>query len=44
MLDYDLEAEHYDETQGGLPRARAAADAVRLALPCFVGVRYPPPT
>lgn len=29
MLDYDAEADTYDETRGGLPRARAAADAVR---------------
>ncbi|TDD42859.1 class I SAM-dependent methyltransferase [Nonomuraea terrae] len=28
MLDYDLEAARYDETRGGLPRARAAAEAV----------------
>ncbi|TDD15402.1 class I SAM-dependent methyltransferase [Nonomuraea diastatica] len=33
MLDYDLEAAHYDETRGGLPRAEAAAEAVRGLLP-----------
>ncbi|QFY12240.1 methyltransferase domain-containing protein [Nonomuraea phyllanthi] len=33
MLDYDLEAGHYDETRGGLPRARAAADAVCRLVP-----------
>ncbi|TDE43429.1 class I SAM-dependent methyltransferase [Nonomuraea mesophila] len=33
MLDYDLEAAHYDETRGGLPRAEAAAAAVRGLVP-----------
>lgn len=33
MLDYDLEAAHYDETRGGAERARAAAGAVRELLP-----------
>ncbi|GAA3106981.1 class I SAM-dependent methyltransferase [Nonomuraea salmonea] len=33
MLDYDREAARYDETRGGLPRARAAARAVRELLP-----------
>ncbi|MGR6915196.1 class I SAM-dependent methyltransferase [[Actinomadura] parvosata] len=33
MLDYSLEAERYDETRGGLPRARAAAEAVRGLIP-----------
>ncbi|MCQ4211662.1 class I SAM-dependent methyltransferase [Streptomyces longispororuber] len=28
MLDYDQEAARYDETRGGEPRARAAADAI----------------
>lgn len=27
-FDYSEEADHYDETRGGLPRARAAAEAV----------------
>ncbi|NUT45481.1 MAG: SAM-dependent methyltransferase, partial [Thermoactinospora sp.] len=29
MLDYDREAAGYDASRGGLPRAVAAADAVR---------------
>ncbi|NJP90575.1 class I SAM-dependent methyltransferase [Nonomuraea sp. FMUSA5-5] len=33
MLDYSLEAARYDETRGGLPRARAAAEAVRGLIP-----------
>ena len=33
MLDYDLEAERYDATRGGEPRAEAAARAVRSLLP-----------
>lgn len=33
VLDYDLEAARYDETRGGLPRARAAAEAVRRFVP-----------
>ncbi|NBE96825.1 methyltransferase domain-containing protein [Nonomuraea sp. KC401] len=33
MLDYDREAAHYDETRGGLPRAEAAAGAVRGLVP-----------
>ncbi|MEV0378733.1 class I SAM-dependent methyltransferase [Nonomuraea sp. NPDC050643] len=33
MLDYDLEAERYDETRGGLARATAAAEAVRALIP-----------
>jgi SAM-dependent methyltransferase len=33
MLDYDREAEIYDETRGGVPRAMAAADAVLSLLP-----------
>lgn len=33
MLDYDAEAERYDETRGGKPRAEAAADAVRSLVP-----------
>ncbi|MGW4055514.1 class I SAM-dependent methyltransferase [Streptomyces sp. NPDC004779] len=33
MLDYETEAAHYDETRGGVPRAEAAAGAVRRLLP-----------
>ncbi|ASY31958.1 MULTISPECIES: class I SAM-dependent DNA methyltransferase [Streptomyces] len=33
MLDYDDEAARYDESRGGLPRARAAAEAVAGLLP-----------
>jgi ubiquinone/menaquinone biosynthesis C-methylase UbiE len=32
-LDYDSEAARYDETRGGLPRARAAAEAVMSLVP-----------
>lgn len=32
MLDYDNEAEGYDESRGGLPRAAAAAQAVHRLL------------
>ncbi|MGW2345074.1 class I SAM-dependent methyltransferase [Streptomyces sp. NPDC001661] len=33
MLDYDEEANRYDATRGGEPRARAAADAVLTLVP-----------
>ncbi|WP_431038088.1 class I SAM-dependent methyltransferase [Streptomyces sp. P6-2-1] len=33
MLDYDEEAASYDESRGGLPRARAAAEALAGLLP-----------
>jgi SAM-dependent methyltransferase len=33
VLDYETEAAHYDETRGGVPRAEAAAAAVRGLLP-----------
>lgn len=33
MLDYDLEAAHYDRTRGGAERARAAAGAVLELVP-----------
>ncbi|EDY46231.2 LOW QUALITY PROTEIN: methyltransferase domain-containing protein, partial [Streptomyces sp. SPB074] len=33
MLDYDEEAARYDESRGGLPRARAAAEALAGLLP-----------
>jgi SAM-dependent methyltransferase len=33
VLDYDAEAAGYDETRGGVPRARAAAYAIRQLLP-----------
>ncbi|MET8243656.1 class I SAM-dependent methyltransferase [Streptomyces sp. NPDC005202] len=33
MLDYDKEAEHYDASRGGEPRAGAAADAVLGLVP-----------
>jgi ubiquinone/menaquinone biosynthesis C-methylase UbiE len=33
MLDYDQEAERYDETRGGEPRAQAAATAIGSMLP-----------
>ncbi|MFF9909829.1 class I SAM-dependent methyltransferase [Streptomyces sp. NPDC013457] len=33
MLDYDAEADRYDETRGGVPRARAAAEAVLRLVP-----------
>jgi SAM-dependent methyltransferase len=33
MLEYDVEAAHYDATRGGAPRAAAAAQAVRRLVP-----------
>lgn len=33
VLDYDLEAQRYDATRGGEPRARAAADAALALVP-----------
>ncbi|MCT4353172.1 class I SAM-dependent methyltransferase [Streptomyces sp. Je 1-79] len=33
MLDYDAEADRYDETRGGVPRAGAAAEAVLRLVP-----------
>ncbi|KAA8890445.1 class I SAM-dependent methyltransferase [Nocardia colli] len=33
MLDYDTEADDYDRTRGGSPRAEAAADALDRLLP-----------
>ncbi|MBT2442495.1 class I SAM-dependent methyltransferase [Streptomyces sp. ISL-36] len=33
MLDYDAEADRYDETRGGVPRAAAAAEAVLRLVP-----------
>ncbi|HEY2794118.1 MAG TPA: class I SAM-dependent methyltransferase [Micromonosporaceae bacterium] len=33
MLDYDREADLYDRTRGGLPRAQAAAGAITRLLP-----------
>ena len=33
MLDYDREAARYDDTRGGEPRARSAADAVLSLVP-----------
>lgn len=33
LLDYDAEADRYDETRGGVPRAQAAADAVLRLVP-----------
>lgn len=33
MLNYDAEADTYDATRGGLPRAQAAASAVAALLP-----------
>ncbi|MEV8589158.1 class I SAM-dependent methyltransferase [Streptomyces sp. NPDC051180] len=33
VLDYEAEAAHYDRTRGGVPRARAAADAVLSLVP-----------
>jgi SAM-dependent methyltransferase len=33
MLDYDVEAERYDATRGGVPRARSAARAVLALVP-----------
>ncbi|NEB11380.1 SAM-dependent methyltransferase, partial [Streptomyces coelicoflavus] len=33
MLDYDKEAERYDESRGGEPRAAAAARAVLSLVP-----------
>ncbi|MDF3143413.1 SAM-dependent methyltransferase, partial [Streptomyces sp. T21Q-yed] len=33
MLDYDKEAERYDASRGGEPRAAAAAEAVLGLLP-----------
>ncbi|MEU6174090.1 class I SAM-dependent methyltransferase [Streptantibioticus parmotrematis] len=37
MLDYDAEAARYDTTRGGVPRARAAAEAVLRLLPASAG-------
>ncbi|AWZ17960.1 class I SAM-dependent methyltransferase [Streptomyces sp. ICC1] len=37
MLDYDAEAEAYDATRGGAPRAEAAAAAVLGLLPAATG-------
>ncbi|PWI42192.1 class I SAM-dependent methyltransferase [Streptomyces sp. ICBB 8177] len=37
MLDYDGEAARYDATRGGVPRARAAAEAVLRLLPASAG-------
>lgn len=37
MLDYDAEADRYDETRGGLPRAEAAAVALDRLLPPDAG-------
>ncbi|MER6633467.1 class I SAM-dependent methyltransferase [Streptomyces sp. NPDC000987] len=37
MLDYDKEADVYDASRGGEPRAEAAADAVLGLLPARVG-------
>ncbi|WP_328931921.1 MULTISPECIES: class I SAM-dependent methyltransferase [unclassified Streptomyces] len=37
MLDYDKEADAYDETRGGEPRAAAAADAVLGLVPRNAG-------
>ncbi|MEV4945395.1 class I SAM-dependent methyltransferase [Streptomyces sp. NPDC053755] len=37
MLDYDTEADRYDETRGGVPRAAAAAEAVLSLLPPTTG-------
>jgi SAM-dependent methyltransferase len=33
VLDYDVEAEHYDQSRGGIARAEAAARAVEQFLP-----------
>ncbi|MEV0091022.1 class I SAM-dependent methyltransferase [Streptomyces sp. NPDC050738] len=33
MLDYDIQAAHYDATRGGVPRAEAAAQAVLRLIP-----------
>ncbi|MFE0643993.1 methyltransferase domain-containing protein [Streptomyces sp. NPDC058877] len=33
LLDYEVEAEHYDEPRGGVPRAGAAAEAVLRLVP-----------
>ncbi|MEY9926842.1 SAM-dependent methyltransferase [Catenulispora sp. GP43] len=38
MLDYDLEAAHYDRTRGGVDRARAAAGAVLELVPADCAV------
>lgn len=38
MLDYDLEAAHYDRTRGGAERARAAAGAVLELVPAGCAV------
>lgn len=38
MLEYDVEAAHYDQTRGGAPRAREAAEAVLRLAPS--GRRY----
>ena len=38
MLDYDLEAAHYDQTRGGVERARAAAGAVLELVPASCAV------
>ncbi|MGW7193126.1 SAM-dependent methyltransferase, partial [Streptomyces sp. NPDC054838] len=37
MVDYDAEAEVYDATRGGAPRAEAAAAAVLGLLPPTAG-------
>lgn len=37
MLDYDKEADAYDDTRGGEPRAAAAADAVLALIPRTAG-------
>lgn len=37
MLDYNREADHYDATRGGEPRAAAAADAVLGLIPQGAG-------
>lgn len=38
MLDYDAEAARYDRTRGGVPRAEAAARAVRGLVPVHASV------
>jgi len=38
VLDYDLEAAHYDQTRGGVARARAAAGAVLELVPADCAV------
>jgi ubiquinone/menaquinone biosynthesis C-methylase UbiE len=37
VLDYDAEAERYDETRGGVARAREAARAIERLLPTRAG-------